>query len=142
MIEIDPGIIDGVVLFEQVKATAKAQNISKDFYNTDDNYFAEVSIKQLHELMLGFYKNLHMMNATWEIVEKPLASTRPVIGKMIVFLKRIVRKSLRWLFMSFKQQQTEFNGAVTKTLSDMVKIQEMLIREYEERLMRGGMDED
>ena len=52
-----------------------------------------------------------------------------------------MRKLLRWLFIPFYQQQSEFNGAVTKTLSDMIKIQEILIREYEERLMKGDTDE-
>ncbi len=141
MIEIDPGIIDGKILFERVKATAKTQNISKDFYNSNDNYLTDISINKLHEVMTGFYKNLHMMNATWAIEDKPLASTRPLIGGTIVFCKRVVRKLLRWLFIPFYQQQSEFNGAVTKTLSDMIKIQEILIREYEERLMKGDTDE-
>ena len=61
------------------------------------------------------------------VCEKPLRSNHRVIGGLIVFCKKVVRKLTRWLFQPYYQQQTDFNSAVTKTVSDMIKVQEMLI---------------
>lgn len=142
MIEIDSGIVDAEVLFDRVRATAKTKNISKEFYNTEDLYLTEVSLNKMHESMVNVYQNLQMMNATWAYEEKPLASVHPVVGKGIVFFKRAFRKLTRWLIQPIYQQQTEFNGAATRTLSDMIRVQEMLIQAYEESLKKEDADED
>lgn len=142
MIEIDSKIVDAQVLFDRVKATAKTKNIKKEFYNTENDYMSEVSLNKMHETMVNMYQNLQMMNATAVYEEKLLASVHPVVGRFIVFFKRAFRKMTRWLIQPIYLQQAEFNGAVTRTLSDMIHIQEMLIQVYEEQMKKGDSDED
>lgn len=44
---------------------------------------------------------------------RPLASARPVIGPVIVFCKRVVRRLLGWYLGPVADQQTGFNTAST-----------------------------
>ena len=132
MIEIDSKIIDADVLYERIKTTAKMKQISQEFYGEKvEETFNEIDLDKVRKEMVEVYQNLQMMNATWVIGERPLKSTRPVIGGLIVFCKRVYRKLTRWLFQTYYQQQTEFNGAATRTISDMIRVQELLIQLYE-----------
>lgn len=142
MIQIDSRVADAGALFERVKADAKAKNIPKEFYNTEDIGRTEVSLNKMHETMVNVYQNLQVMNASWAYEEKPLASIHPVVGRAIVFFKRAFRKLTRWMIQPIYQQQAEFNGAATRVVSDMIKVQEMLIQAYEESLKEEDMDED
>lgn len=144
MIEIDSKIIDAGILYERVKTSVKMKDIPREFYgdahksDTDDT----VSAKRIHEEMIALYQNLQMMNATCIIGEKPLASNRPVIGKIIVLSKKVFRKLTRWLFRTYYEQQTNFNEATTKTVSEMIRLQEMLIRLCEENERREEKNAD
>lgn len=139
MIEIDSKIIDGEALFERVKLSAKMKNIPEEFYIKDeqDSQVEAVTANRIREEMLIVYQNLQMMNATWIIGEKPIVSNRPVIGPVIVFCKKAFRKLTRWLFRTYYEQQTDFNGAATRTISDMIRVQELLIKAYEESERKG-----
>ncbi len=140
MIEIDSRIVDADILLERVKASAKMKNISKEFYGDESASVTEVSLSKMHETMVSMYQNLQMMNATWVYEEKTLASVHPVVGRFIVFFKRLFRRGTRWLIRPMYLQQAEFNGAATRTISDMIKLQEMLMKAYEEK--KGDSDED
>lgn len=127
MIEINSKIIDANVLFQRVENTAKSRKIAEEFYVWEDGDSGRVDYYAVRDMMQRVYENLQVMNTTWPLCEKPLRSNHRIIGGAIVFCKRIVRKLTRWLFQPLYLQQTEFNSAVTKTVSDMLKVQEMLI---------------
>lgn len=127
MIEINSKIIDAGVLFQRVENTAKSRQIAEEFYVWEDDDLNQCSYYAVHNMMQHVYENLQVMNTTWPLCEKPLRSNHRVVGGAIVFCKRIVRKLTRWLFQPLYLQQTEFNSAVTKTVSEMLKVQEMLI---------------
>lgn len=135
MIEINSEVINSEVLFERVKSRAMMMNIDSQFYNEIElsDMSNIITSKKLHEAMLLVYQNLQGMNATWEIHENVICSNRPVIGKAIVFFKRAFRKIVRWLYTPFIQQQIMFNGATVRTVSDMIKLQELIILECEQR---------
>lgn len=126
-IEINSRITDAGGLLQRVENTAKSRQIAEEFYIRERNDPDPCNYYEVRDLMQKVYENLQVMNVTWPICEKPLRSNHRVIGGLIVFCKRIVRKLLRWLYQPYYQQQTEFNSAVTKTVSDMIKVQEMLI---------------
>ena len=50
-------------------------------------------------------------------------SCRAVIGKAIVFAKRVVRKCLKWYIEPICNQQTEFNNAVTPAIGRLTQLQ-------------------
>jgi hypothetical protein len=45
-------------------------------------------------------------------IELPSGSDRPVVGPVIVFTKRVVRRGLRWYLQPIMRQQSLFNHAV------------------------------
>ena len=128
MFEVSSDIIDKNVLLERVEAVAKAHNIAKEFYNSENTNTTKVSLEKVQDMMIDIHQNFQMMEATWIIKENTLASIHPVIGKLIVFSKKAIRKLTRWLIAPLYQQQTNFNGAVTRTISNMINLQEMLIQ--------------
>lgn len=133
MIEIDSGIIDAEILLERIKTAAEMKNIPKKFYGENPvNKLERINLVTVQESMIQIHQDLQKMQASWVIGEKPLASVHPVVGPLIVFCKKVYRKLTRWLFATYYQQQTEFNGAATKTIADMVQVQEMLIQLYGE----------
>lgn len=127
MFEINSKIVDADSLFQRVADTAKNRQIAEEFYVRAKKNSGTHDYYEVRDMMQKVYENLQVMNVTWPICEKPLRSNHRVIGGVIVFCKKIVRKLTRWLYQPYYQQQTEFNSAVTKTVSDMIKIQEMLI---------------
>lgn len=145
MIEIDAAIIDADLLLERVRITAASRQIPEEFYGNVSGrttLTADTCLIRMHQEMVSVYQNLQMMNATWILAEKELYSTRPVIGRWIVLGKRIFRRLTRWLLQPFYQQQTEFNGAAVRTISDMIRVQELLIRSCESGMRGGKADAD
>ena len=138
MIEIDSSIINADILYERVKTSAKMKDIPREFYGDVHNSTTDdiINAKRILEEMNALYHNLQMMNATCIIGEKPLVSNRPIIGKIIVLCKKVFRKMTRWLFRTYYEQQTNFNEATTKTVSEMIRLQEMLVRLCEENERR------
>ena len=53
---------------------------------------------------------------------KPLISHRRVIGSVIVFLKRIVRRCLKWYIDPIASQQSAFNNSVTDAVHALTNI--------------------
>lgn len=47
----------------------------------------------------------------------PLVSTRPLVGPLIVLLKRLVRRSLRWYLWPVTEQVSEHNRVVAAVLA-------------------------
>lgn len=135
MITINSEIANADALFERVKNKASTMNIDRQFYGEMDltSDFDIVTAKNMHEAMLNVYQNLQEVNATWEIKENIIFSNRPIIGNIIVFGKRVFRKLVRWLYQPFIQQQIMFNGATVRTISEMIKVQELIILECEQR---------
>lgn len=59
-------------------------------------------------------------NQTWEIqYHRPIYSHRRIIGRAIVFGKRVTRKILKFLIEPIVKDQTQFNSNAVKTLNAM-----------------------
>lgn len=73
-------------------------------------------------------------------------SCRRIIGKAIVFFKRVVRKLLKWYIEPICNQQTEFNNAVTPAVgrltqfSHVLETENSLLKERVE-VLSAAMDE-
>lgn len=137
MIEVDSRIISPDALLDRVKMSVKMKNIPEEFFGNGGTVYgdsSEATLEKIRGEMSLVYYNLQTMNTTWEIHEVPITSHRPVIGRFIVFGKRVFRKLTRWLFRTYYEQQTRFNGAATRTISDMIRVQELLISNLEQGL--------
>ena len=47
----------------------------------------------------------------------PITSHRKVIGKMLIFWKKVVRKCLKWYIEPIVEQQNEFNASATASIN-------------------------
>jgi hypothetical protein len=47
---------------------------------------------------------------------RPLRSDKPVIGKVVVVIKKVMRRSLAWYIQPVTADQTRFNDAITREL--------------------------
>lgn len=50
-------------------------------------------------------------------LDRPLYSNRPVIGKVVVFVKKVTRKLLRPILYPILMDQNDFNGSVTASIN-------------------------
>lgn len=89
--------------------------------------------EQLQERQQAFNqieKNLKTMNATRSNhAYRILASNRKVIGKLIVFCKKVVRKLLQWYIEPFCFQQTDFNNASNSAIRQLTALQKASIHQ-------------
>ncbi len=127
MIEIDPGIMDSEELIRRVKISALKKEIPKRFFGFE----TESSRDYEKQILIDISANLHKLKRSYAIVERPITSNRPIIGKIIVFVKKVYRKMTRWIFASYYQQQNQINETVMQTLSGMVELQELMLTKYQ-----------
>lgn len=59
-------------------------------------------------------------------------SCRAVIGKFIVFCKRVIRKCLKWYIEPICNQQTEFNDAVTPAVGRLTQLQRSALNQIQQ----------
>ena len=85
-----------------------------------------------------FLKWKEMNNEKYMVkINYPIVSHKKVIGKFIIFWKKIIRRFLRWLIYPIVTEQNEFNASVTASINAIynneIVTQEALNRFYEDR---------
>lgn len=127
MIEIDSGIIDSEELMKRVKTSAAKKNIPEKFFGSE----TRSGYDYIEQILKDVVVNLQKLKQSYAIVERPIVSKRPVIGKIIVLIKKIYRRMTRWIFASYYQQQTQINETVMQTLSGVIELQELMLATYQ-----------
>lgn len=123
MIEIDPGIINPEELMRRVKTSALKKKIPESFFGSEPENGYDYTEMVLKDIAA----NLQKLKQSYAIVERPIVSNRPVIGKLIVILKKCYRRMTRWIFSSYYQQQTQINETIMQTLEGMIELQELML---------------
>lgn len=117
MFEIDLENINVEDIMRQIREKIKSQGI------IDEEIDMNTTIEE-HERISDY---LSMTNATCSVIaDKQITSHRKFIGKIIVFIKRTIRKSIHWYTYPVVEQQNEFNSYATRTLNAMNKHIEIL----------------
>lgn len=146
MFEIDQSIISIEELNSVIKRKVESKGIPQELYGETTNNIEGITLKNnvitLREQLDAVLQHLNEMNAKYEIHEVPITSHRPYIGRVIVFLKRVMRKITRWLFQTYYWQETEFNKATVMTLNELIKVQYSLISLLEEQEERSKKNEN
>ena len=75
--------------------------------------------------------NLDQLNQRWNIEDAPITSSFPLLGKILVLLKRAIRKCTYWLIRPYWDQQISFNNYLTAAVGDIYRIQSGLLRMVE-----------
>lgn len=132
MIEIDKSIISTNELMEKLQLTINKYSIPQTVLKTEEDT-AEVSSKLLlnysiiNESLAQLSANIKQLNETWYIQDQYITSNKKVIGGFIVLVKRFIRKCTYWLIKPYVNQQIAFNGAATRAICDMKKIQDQIL---------------
>ena len=78
------------------------------------------------------------MESKMVLHEQPFVSHAPIVGRLIVGVRRTWNwMSTKWYALPLIQQQTEFNMAVTQTLRELTETVESLARTTRELQMRA-----
>ena len=65
-----------------------------------------------------FENQVSSVNATWNVpYYRPLASHRKIMGRFIVFFKKVVRKILKHLLLPIVEDQNRFNASTTNAIN-------------------------
>ncbi len=99
-----------------INKTAEKNNIS-DSFNAGKviNYISEIN---------GYISVLE--NTRQNYAYRTILSNRKFVGRIIVFVKKVIRKLLKFYVEPIAFQQTEFNNAVTPSIGRMTEIQNEL----------------
>ncbi|MZK53461.1 hypothetical protein [Clostridium beijerinckii] len=129
MIEVNSKIINPEELMMRVKKSV----LNKKEIKVEGYSFTDVNINSssLSKDIDSLHINIEKMNETWEIRDFTIRSHRKFIGPFLILAKRAVRKILYWFIKPYWEQQTNFNAAATRAISDMARIQSQLINMLE-----------
>ena len=84
----------------------------------------DINIQKIEKYFEELDRCLRKMDTNREnYAFRHLYSCRAVIGKFILFGKRVVRKCLKWYIEPVCNQQTEFNNAVTPAIGRLCQLQ-------------------
>jgi 2-polyprenyl-3-methyl-5-hydroxy-6-metoxy-1,4-benzoquinol methylase len=68
----------------------------------------------------GLEKHRQAANELWTVEsERPITSHRRIIGRFIVFGKKVLRKISRWYINPIVEAQNKFNGEITAALNEI-----------------------
>lgn len=102
-------------------------------YNKMMNYYNEIKDEQKNSENMDINKvnlSIETMRETKELyAHRPIKSHRKYIGKLIVFLKKVIRKCLKWYINPITEQQTIFNDATLQTIEQLnIKISNLELK--------------
>lgn len=87
----------------------------------------EQNMEQLMQDINYLKENVDTMNQIWVIEDAYIKSNIPIIGRLIVLLKRAIRKTIYWFIRPYWDQQIAFNSAAASAVSDLYRIQSRLL---------------
>lgn len=123
--------VEHEVIYNKLLGFIKNEDISHEHDLTKN----EVKQKYLEEI----HSHINVMLKSREnYAHRHLFSHRKIMGRFIVFIKKIIRKLLKWYIDPIAIQQTEFNNAVTPVLGRTAEILIELIsqnNEFEQQMI-------
>lgn len=131
MIEIDNSIIDSTELLNRVRCNVlnKEINIDECYKTKISNNISVQNYNKVQDSLNLVMRNCRTMNAIWLYSGIEINTKNPIKK----FIKRCIRKSVYWILKPYWEQQSQFNGEVTKALEGLIKIQTELIKGIEEK---------
>lgn len=133
MIELDNSIMSSDELMNKIRVKILNKGINEnEHYKESGNIRKQVTITknaEIHTMLESAKRNCNILDTTWFYDGISVNSPNPIK----VFLKRVMRKSHYWFLKPFWEQQNNFNGAATRAIEDMLKVQIALLDKLEEK---------
>ncbi len=113
--------VDVARIMEEIKARV-AERKASGFYSEEEvQRIAEMEL-EVHEFLPGYRDDLDhhlaILNDTWDTkTETPMTSHRPVVGPVIVAVKKLLRRLTAPYINMVLAQQVEFNSTLVRLLN-------------------------
>lgn len=92
--------------------------------NTDEQ-------NKLYSIPNEVYDNIRKLEENRVIIaHRPLISRRKYLGKLVTFVKKAVRKTLKWYINPITDQQTLFNSSVTPIIGRLTEVLGNTLEKY------------
>lgn len=115
MLEVDPTVIHPEELVARVRRRLGKPVEAVNGAGAPVSAEATSELKQLDD-------NVRQLHAGWYPGEVSISSHRKLVGPALVFGKKAVRKLLKWYVDGRWTRQSDFNGAVTRTATDLARL--------------------
>ena len=127
MLEIDASVISSEELLERIRRDILQKNVEDPFSQKKVVSANANKAVELYKHLEKCRENLQSMSTMHEVFDRPIVSTRPAIGWLIILVKRFIRKLTFWLWRPYWDQQNAYNRVVLNTIDELVCIHEKLI---------------
>ena len=131
MIEMSNKVIDPKVLMERVRKNVLNKNGSE--YETNIEVYSNINLNELKNDIDALYMNIQYLNERYKINDFTIKSHRKIVGPVIVFCKRFIRKMLYWFIRPYWEEQIKFNEAARNAIEDIAKIQSNLVNSIKDK---------
>lgn len=131
MIEIDTSIINRAELMGRINKAIAERNVPEEKKEDifEENKMSNGNWGYIETQLYSLRNNIRTLDQTWYLLDAPLTCNRKFFGKPLTFFRRV----MKWFMKPYLSQMCNFNGAVTRAISDMMKIQQSLIEEVKNR---------
>ena len=120
--------IEHKVIYEKLMMYRQNDPVSISEENQKNSGLSkEENQSEIHKNSQEIIKNINTMeNKRINSAHRHIMSHRRFIGSIIVFLKKTVRKLLKWYINPICEQQTEFNNAVVPSIGKLLENQSQI----------------
>lgn len=131
--EIDSSVVNPQELLKRVRENIlKIQEEAEP--EPEPTQFSEANLvvsseklRRIEEDLNIMMENIQIMNRTWHHADAPLHTRFTFLRPIVIFVKRAIRKTIYWFTQPYVEQQNDFNGAVTRAVSDSLRVQRELL---------------
>lgn len=122
--------------FDSIEEKVIYEKLTKDSLATeykDKNSSMELSSAHCggsdpHECIADLHKLISILDdKRVNVAYRPIFSKGGLRGKMGLFIKKVLRKLIKWYVEPICVQQTDFNNAVTPSIGKLTEIQEVIL---------------
>lgn len=129
MLELDSSVMEPAILLERVRKNVLMIEGRPDLIKRQPSTLpGGIDYERMGQDLRSMLENIQMLNSTWRHQDAPITSHIKLLGPIIVFFKRAIRKSIYWFTQPYMERQSAFNGAVTRAVSDSLRAQEQLLK--------------
>ena len=134
--EIKDEEIDVQKIMQRIRDNIKKRR-QQDGYSEVQSLLQEPAFQQHMSAIQSdeLRKNLHEVNVGIQVqVRRPILSYRPLVGRLLVRIRRILQQEIRFALDPIVDRQESFNAVVVRCLNAVVEQTETKLAELEKRI--------
>lgn len=111
-------IINIEEIMQEIREEIKKNGYTNDMLSFNDITIDETDLKMNKFDKVIFNEELYAMNTSWNIqAYRPLVCTGTIKSKMAVFIKKVIRKCIKFYVEPITDEQAAFNANIVRTFN-------------------------